>query len=379
MWVPGRAGEETKVWRATGREVPELEALDRVMEKYMVSRNVSRGALAVTRKGKLVLARGCTWGPSECTDTRPDSLFRVASLSKPVTAVAVLHLVEQGRLRLDEKVVRILDLEPPTGGSLDPRLRDVTVRHLLQHLGGWDRKKSFDPMFEDRRIGRELERELPIGTAAIIRFMSGQPLQNPPGETFAYSNFGYCLLGRIIEQKSGRDYEEYVRTAILAPLGITRMHLGSSRRSQRLPGEVTYECDRGSPYGDFRLENMDAHGGWVASAVDLVRFASSLDDPANCPVLSGDSIEVLFGLPGNIEPDAYRRGDRYYACGWAVRDFGDGEMNTWHAGSLPGSYAFMARWRSGVDCVALFNRRTPDSDRIDALLSEAIRGVKVWP
>src|SRR5947208_951497 len=126
--------------------------------------------------------------------------------------------------------------------------------------------------------------------------MLGQPLDFDPGMSWAYSNFGYCVLGRIIEKITGRPYEKYVREEVLAPAGITRMRIGASLRAQGSQGEAAYYTRSNStvrsvfdnaqvplPYGGFYLEAMDAHGGWLASAVDLARFAVALERGAPSP------------------------------------------------------------------------------------------------
>ena len=87
----------------------------------------------------------------------------------------------------------------------------------------------------------------------------------------------------------------------------------------------------------------------------------------------------MFALPETIAPEKYERGERYYACGWNVRDYGNGRRNTWHSGSLPGTYTFMARWSIGVDCVVLFNKRGDRFSEIDPLLFKAAESVAVWP
>lgn len=368
-----------RAWRAAGPEVPELSVLDAAMRDFMVPHKVSAGALAVTYKSRLVFARGYSWARDGSPVIGPESLFRIASLSKPVTSTAVLKLVEDGQLRLDEKVADVLSLECPEGQHQDPNLGKVTILHLLQHLGGWDRDEAFDPMFRDKTISRTLNVPLPISRDDIIAYMNAQPLQHEPGTKYAYSNYGYCLLGRVIECRTGMAYDDYVKKKVLSPFGITRMRLGRSKLQDRAPGEVTYESKRGDVYGAFNLENMDSHGGWLASAPELVRFAAAFDGPRECPILSAGSIATMFALPETIDPNEYKRGQRYYACGWNVRDFGNGSRNTWHTGSLPGCYTFMARWANGVDCVVLFNKRGPGFSEIDPLLSKAVKSVTAWP
>lgn len=366
-------------WQQTGPNVPALSAFDDTMREFMVRRNISAGALAITYHSRLVFARGYTWAAMDTQATKPTSLFRIASLSKPITSAAIMKLIESGQVKLDDKVLDLLPFGPPEGQSMDPNLHKVTIRHLLQHLGGWDRNKAFDPMFADERISKALGVDLPITQPHIITFMNGQPLQYEPGTKYAYSNYGYCLLGRIVEQETGMSYQDYVKSAVLAPLGIHGMAIGRSKPQDRAVGEVTYDSEHEHAYGGFNIENMDSHGGWLASAPQLARFAASFDDPCNCPILSPASIERMFALPQTIAPAQYKAGEAYYACGWSVRDYGNGQRNTWHTGSLPGTYTFMARWADGVDCVALFNKRTSDTSKIDGLLRKTVQSITNWP
>jgi hypothetical protein len=174
-------------------------------------------------------------------------------------------------------------------------------------------------------------------------------------------------------------YDDYVRKSVLGPLGITNMQLGRSTLADRAPTEVRYESGNNLAYGGFNLENMDSHGGWLASAPELARFSTAFDDPRRCPILSADHIDTMFALPQTILHEEYKRGSIYYGCGWNVRDYGNGSRNTWHTGSLPGCFTFMARWSNGVNCVVLFNRRGSGFGEIDPLLWKAVESVAVWP
>jgi len=368
-----------RVWHQAGPDVPELSVFDKTMKDFMISQKVSAGSLAITYQGRLVFARGYTWSKADSPATEPTSLFRIASLSKPITSAGIFKLIEDKQLSLDDRVIDILPFGTPEGQTPDPNLGKVTILHLLEHLGGWDREKAFDPMFADRKISKALGSPLPITQADIITFMNGRPLQYEPGTKYAYSNYGYCLLGRVIEQKTGLSYEDYIKRFVLLPLGITRMQIGHSNLEDRTPGEVTYEAKKESVYGAFNLENMDSHGGWIASAPELARFAASFDKPSDSPILSATSIETIFSLPATIAREKYKPGDYYYACGWEVRDYGNGRLNTWHTGSLPGCYTFMARWSNGVNCVVLFNKRGDGFDKIDPQLWNAVKSVSNWP
>lgn len=391
---------------ATGRSDPRLAAFDRLMKQFLYEYDLPGASLAVARRRRLLYARGFGYADGAAKEpVVPDALFRIASISKPLTAVAVLQLVERGRVKLEDSVFALLQLQPPSQGQgrLDPRWKKVTVRQLLQHRGGWDRRQSFDPMFRSPAIVAELQVPPPARPQDIIRYMLRRPLDFAPGARYAYSNFGYCLLGRVIEKVSGQRYEEYVRKEVLAPLGIRRMRLGATLPEKRACGEVKYHVPDTAtaaavmgprlgkpvplPYGAWCLESMDAHGGWLASASDLARFASAFNDPHTCKILSAQSIDILLARPPGAagkEADGKARA-AYYACGWMVRPVGDsGRANIWHAGSLDGTSALVVRRHDGLAWAVLFNSRHSIKKKepaaaIDPLLHKAADTVTSWP
>jgi N-acyl-D-amino-acid deacylase len=392
---------------ATGKTDPRMAPFDELLSSFVREHKLPGAAVAVMRRGRLVYARGFGYADIDARDAvQPESLFRIASISKPVTAVAVLRLVEQAKLELDDKAFARLDRDPELmpHGTSDPRLKQVTIRQLLQHTGGWDRDVSFDPMFRAIEIAREMNAEPPAGPALVIRYMGGKPLDFDPGERFAYSNYGYCVLGRLIEKASGEPYEKYVREQVLRPLGITRMQLGRTLPEGRAEGEVKYYEPDGKPepavvgknigaevpppYGAWSLEAMDSHGGWIASAIDLARFAAAFDDPARCPILKAGTIAAMFerpqGLPGyNI---AGNPKPTYYGLGWQVRPEGHPFSPTqWHTGSLPGTSTILVRRNDGINWAVLINTRNTSVPEkapariLDPLLHEAADKITEWP
>ena len=137
--MPARASAQDRQWRVSGVDVPELSSFDRTIEEYMRLRNIRSGAVAVTYNGRLVLAKGYSWDAAAAAQVQPTSLFRIASISKPITAAAVMQLVERAGLSLSAPIASLVPMDPPSGQQRDARLADATVTHLLQHLGGWDR------------------------------------------------------------------------------------------------------------------------------------------------------------------------------------------------------------------------------------------------
>jgi len=381
-----------------------MASFDREMERFMQARTIAGGALAVVKDRRLVYARG--YGSADRENqapVSPDSCFRIASLSKPITAVAILKLIEEGRLSLDSRAFDLLQIltSATTETKRDPRLRNITIQHLLNHTGGWNSKKTFDPMFRSKKIAESLHVSCPPGPKDIIHYMLTQPLDFDPGTSYTYSNCGYCVLGRVIEKLTSQSYEDYVKQHVLSPIGITRMRIGASLKNKRAEGEVCYYTANGrmrpsvfpkeankvpEPYGSFCLEAMDAHGGWLASVVDLARFAASLDNPQHSPLLKPEIFTIMYMRPPapvwrnrNGSPT-----DHYYACGWLVRPVGkEGKANYWHTGSLPGSYALLVRRWDGLSWAVLFNRRSEDpqlpNEAIDEALHRAANAVSHWP
>lgn len=389
-----------------GAAEPGLEPFDQLMTSFVTEHRVPGAALAVSRHGKLIYARGFGYADVENKEpVQPAALFRIASVSKPLTAVAVMQLVDKGRLRLDDAVVDRMKLAPlvTAGSRPDPRWNRITVRQCLQHTGGWDRDKSYDPIGKAWDIAGAFGIQPPVMPVHVVRYMMGQPLDFDPGERYAYSNLGYLVLGRIIEAVTGQKYETYVQREVLAPLGIKRMRLGRALAENRTQGEVRYYDAKqrtgpalypprlGQPvpvqYGAANLEAYEAHGGWLASAVDLVRFAAAFDNPARCPLLGPKAIEEMWARPAGAagrEADG-RPKDAYYGCGWQVRPVGQtGRSNAWHTGFITGTEALLVRRWDGLDWAVLFNTdRAPDGSRlaglIDGRLHKAAAQVKGWP
>lgn len=390
----------------TGKEVPELAALDEMMRKFLAEQEIPGASLAVAKDGRLVYARGFGWANVEKEEpVLPDNLFRIASISKPITAVVILQLVEQGKLKLSDKVFEIIKAKPPRAwdGKPDPRLAEITIEQCLQHTGGWDRDVSGDPMFKTVEIAQAFGRNPPASPEQVIGYMHTQPLDFDPGTKYAYSNFGYCLLGRVIEKLTRKTYERATQELLLKPRGITEMRIGKTALEQQKADTVYFYTRDGEktnsvvsrppgklvewPYGGWYLEAMDAHGGWLASAPDLVRFAVAIDQPEKSKILTPESIQTMFAPPpgkpwrddnGQLQPV-------WYGLGWSVRNVDGSEArNTWHTGSLDGTSTLLVRRHDGYSYAILFNTRQTKSgqrpsDLIDPLSYRTISEIATWP
>jgi CubicO group peptidase (beta-lactamase class C family) len=288
----------------------------------------------------------------------PTSIFRIASVSKPFTSVAVFTLIEQGRLRLDSKVFGaggVLGTDygtPPYKAFLE----DVTIEHLLTHTGGWQ-KDVHDPMFSHPGMNH----------AQLISWtIDNTPPTTAPGEAHFMSNFGFCLLGRVIEKITRQSYADYVRTAVLEPCGITDMRLAGNRRSERVRGEVVYYAEGGADAYRQDVARTDSNGGWIATAGDLVRFATHIDS-----ILKPDTIATMT-TPSSVNP--------HYAKGWEISNGG----NWRHNGTITGTSAIMVRTKSCFAWAALANSRhnAPNQFKVvaalDRMVWDMVREVKGW-
>jgi len=386
----------------SGTAVPGMKSYDQVIPDFMRKYSIPGGAVAVMRDGRLIYARGFGYADVESkTPVQPDALFRIASVSKTITAAAIMKLVEEGKLTLDDRVAPfIANLTPAPGATVDPRWEQITIRHLLNHTGGWDRTKpngGFDPIDRPAIAAAAVGAPAPASAETLIRYMKGMPLDFDPGEKFAYSNFGYIILGRVIERVSGMPYEEYARTRVLEPVGANRTQQGKSRLRDALPEEVKYYWpgEPGTPgpivpsvfpgeglvpinYGGYHHEAGDASGAWVSSTIDLLRLVGGIDGRANRPdILSAELIAEMTSKGAT----ACNNGACYYGAGWFVRPT-QGDANWWHGGTLPGTTAMLVRTYNNFSWVGLVNTRSLTANleaELDAALWNAFAGVTSFP
>lgn len=352
-WSPALFAQQFAA--ASGLGSAEKAAMTAIVNAFMAKFNIPGLSVAIARHGRFVYQAGFGVADRQTREmVTPESLFRIASVSKPITAVGILILMEKGQLDLNSKVFGadgIFGFD--YGRDLPERVQKITVGQLLTHTcGGWPNDQH-DPMFHHPSLDF---------TALIMRTIYDQPLAYPPGTHYAYSNFGYCLLGRVIEKLTGTAYPEWIRKNVLAPCGITNMRIARSTRSDRAPGEVVYYApDGGDPYA-FNIERMDSHGGWIGSARDLVRFALHVDG-------FNDATSLL--TPSSIRTMATATAENpHYAKGWFVNQ----EPNWWHDGNLPGTASILVRTAHNFCWAALANTQSPGMGlALDRMIWELVR------
>ena len=345
--APGDTPEPTSAERA---------AMADVANAFLQQNDAPGVSVAIGRAGTLIYQDAFGFADREKREALdPTHLFRIASVSKTITSVTIFSLIEQGHLRLTDKVFgpgAILGTDygrPP----YHPHVDEITLEHLLTHTaGGWNNKHA-DPMFMNPEMNH----------AQLIEWtLRNPPLDHPPGEAYAYSNFGYCVLGRVIEKITRQPYAGYVDKTVLKPCGITDMAIGGNTLAERRRGEVKYYGKGASPYG-MNVARMDSHGGWIARPADLVQFFMRVSGFAAPPnILKPETIQVM--TTGSTANPAY-------AKGWEVNKVG----NWWHNGTLPGTSTIAVRTHSGF-CWAAFTNTRPAN--IDKLVWNMVAQVKSW-
>jgi N-acyl-D-amino-acid deacylase len=334
-------------------------------------------AVAIMKNGEIVLSHGYGWADSENQiPVQPHSLFRVASVSKAITAVAILHLIEQGKLKLDTKVFNELEgIAPLNDMTAKSHVQQITVRNLLQMSSGWytSGPRNLDVMFGPwpSRITHLLNDQVPPDCITATRLMMALPTHFTPGTKYSYSNVNYCMLGLILNRVTGFDgntgYEAYVQQQILQPLGINDMHLGDTAWENRDFNEVKYYTYASSgsdteesnldglPYSNSQiLKKNYADGGWVASAVSLAKFTHAL---GNNRILSPSMIQAMITKP-SFQTKVYN----YFGMGWTVK-YIHGHRYFLKTGSFTGTSALIVQGDDGTSYAALFNAKPFDRAR----------------
>lgn len=310
--------------------ITDFPEIDNKILAWMTEMNVPGVQVAITKNEKLVYLKSYGLADKENNiSVANNSLFRIASVSKPITQAAILHLVQAGKLSLDEKIFGADGILKTTYGSnpYSDQIKSITVRHLIEHkAGGWTNDNQ-DPMFLPNSWTQ----------SEIINYvLDNRPLQNVPGSTYLYSNFGYCLLGRVIESVTGESYENFVKKSLLTPSGISEMKLGNGTLEGKFGNEVRYYNEQFNPYS-YNISRMDSHGGWIATAQDIAKLLVRIDRNTQVPDLVQKSLldETYFNF-----------------------------FNWIHTGSIPGTSAHLERLNNEFGIVILANGRGDDLGKV---------------
>lgn len=385
---------DTSVEAVSHRLTNELSTLDqtkkadRIIERFLRRWEIAGATVAVVKKGRLVFAKGYGLANRETGQVvEPNNLFRVASVSKLITATAIMKMKETGKLHLNDRVFGehgILN-DSIYQNIRDSRTKKITVEHLLRHTGGFSTRYG-DPMFLPLVISRQMKVDPPGDAQTVIRFALSRKLHFTPGTRMCYSNLGYVILGKVIEKVSGMDYEQYVQNSILKPSGVFDMHVGRSLRKNKYLNEVNYYEQSNAQMipafdgsgrmvhrsnGGNKIESLGSAGAWVASAAELMKFVVAIDgDDSKPDVLTPESIKYMtHPSPSGLSP-----------IGW-MGALSNGTW--WRTGTLAGSSALVKHESNGLCWVIVTNTSTwRGSDfpkDMQKMMRRALRSVKSWP
>lgn len=333
---------------ATPPTPDERKRLARLAADFMDTYEVPGLSVAIAIKGKPAYVEAFGVADQETGEAlTPQHRFRIASISKPITSTGIFTLIEAGKLQLDEHVFgpnSILGDDYPW--RADGSSAEITIEHLLTHTaGGWGNLAN-DPMFLNKEMNH---RELITWTLEHV------PLTAPPGKSFAYSNFGYCVLGRVIEKITSQTYEQYIKENILKRCGIIDMQIAGNALTDRAINEVRYySAAGGDPYG-MNVARMDSHGGWIATPSEMTTFFVHIDGFKDTKQLLTDETLRIMSSPTAANP------------GYAKGLFVNPQNNWWHEGSLPGTATISVRTHSDFCWSAFTNTRSKFGDMGSAL------------
>ncbi|MCM2316140.1 MAG: beta-lactamase family protein [Thermoanaerobaculia bacterium] len=334
------------------------DEIDRYVESRIRELHIPGASIAVVRDGKLVKAQG--YGRASLELNAPatkSTVYEIGSNTKQFTAAAVMLLVEEGKVGLDDTLTKYFPATPPAW-------KDVTVRHLLTHTSGIRNHVGVPGYMDVFRTN--LSFETTPARDELLRMFFELPLEFQPGETWAYDNTGYYLLGVIIEKASGQSYWSFLETRIFKPLGMT-----STRSTDPRPVVANRALGYGWTKGSF--ENRPvlypaiafSAGSMLSTVEDLAKWDAALGSDA----LLRRSTRELMWTPAAIRGAAPAPFD--YGFGWFVDTY-NGRRVVLHSGGTPGFSSAIHRWiDDGITVVVLTNH----TDRIVDQLAVDIAGL----
>ena len=237
-------------------DIPELHPLDKKVRSYMRKWHMKGASLAITRGDSLVYAKGYGWADEENgVEMGPGNILRMASVSKLITAAGIMVLQDRGELNIKDTVFGpcgILKDSTFTKLIKDKNHYKITVEHLLRHQAGFRR----DPLFSSRDVMHQLKLDHAPEAEDFYMVVLNRRLKFAPGSWQSYSNFGYLLLSKIIEEVSGMPYDEFIKKEVLAPAGCYDMHIGGIYYEDKRENEVRYYTHEGD--GKYIEEYTDS-------------------------------------------------------------------------------------------------------------------------
>jgi N-acyl-D-amino-acid deacylase len=263
----------------SGEANVQLAAVDEVIRNFMVEKGVGAVTFALSKGGKVMHDRAFGWADSNLKEPlKPGVKMRVASMTKPVVMAAIKTLVTEGKLKAEDLVFPLLELGAyEEAKGCDERWQKVTIQNLLDHKGGWDRDVSGDFTNLTPEMCELFKVKLnELTPGHMMRFGLTRKFDFEPGERYAYCNYGYILLVRVIEKVSGRKFMDYLHATVARTSGAESFSASTSDARDRQPGEIWYSYHPEYPTSEvplrFRTDARDGAGILACSAADYCRF-----------------------------------------------------------------------------------------------------------
>lgn len=343
-------------------DIPELAGLDKRIRGYMNKWAIKGASLAIMRNDSLLYVKGYGWADKEeRVQMDAGHILRMASVSKLITATGIMVLQDKEMLSIKDTLFGPSGILQ--GTMLDSLIKDrnchkITIEHLLRHQGGFYR----DPLFSSRDVMNQMNLDCPPDADDFFRLVLPKRLRFMPGEWQKYSNFGYLLLSRVIEEISGKPYEQFIKEDVLAPAGCYDMHIAGTYYSDKRENEVRYYTHEGDGkfieeyngsgrivercYGGNNIPVLSGAGAWCGSPAETARLVASIDGRDEVPDII--SAEAVRQMTEYFDKDTF-------SLGWNDTDPAKGWSRT---GTLSGTSALVKCFPDGECWILITNTST---------------------
>jgi CubicO group peptidase (beta-lactamase class C family) len=373
-----------------GTELIDFAVVDAMRKNGIVGCGVS-----ICKDDTLIYCKG--FGYAELPDKPflPSTATRCGSIAKPITSLCALYLMDRGGLRLDEKVLPILATIGIVPRLVDERIRQITVRDLLDHTSGLPVGATYTSWRPERNLIEALKlNRKPTAKDVVLDALCGSRLEAEPGSHFQYANANFVILARVIEARCGKSFGEYLSNVVMPTFGVPSRSIfvsrdqvspddparnpveaayyqtSAERFTSFMPGDAKQELTFGEAYRGYSSECADGAGGIAISALGIGKVLANLRS-RQCAI-SRDAIKEILAPPAHylLEKGFDRSRTGYYSKGFNVRFSGGvpwvshGGM-TLHCGGAIG-------YNAGYQFAALSNWNHSKSPFVDAILDHAL-------
>ncbi|MBT2762270.1 serine hydrolase domain-containing protein [Paenibacillus sp. ISL-20] len=332
------------------------DKVDLYMKAMMEEYQIPGLSVAIVQDGDTLYTNsyGVTAEGSTVSSNTP---FFLGSISKSMTALGIVQLVESGQVDLDESIGTYL---PWFAAEASFEASSITIRQLLAQTSGYSTYTGMEYSDVGAKDASALKEN--------VRDLSHAKLTRAPGEQHQYSNANYMILGAVLEEVSGQSYADYMEQHVFGPLGMS-MAAADEERAVRSGFEQGYQSWFGYPrVSSVPYDNSGASYGYITASIDDMALQFLLQD--NDMLLRREHKELL------LSPLVQHRPDRAYGFGWRISETDQGETLVWHSGSTPEARAeiFFIPDR-GLGAVILTNKNHILEEARLSQVSKDLRGI----